>query len=106
VSQDCVIVEIDCGTERSLEMKAIVQGGATIASLGERILGRTTAEDIVDPKTNEIVIPAGTLLDEPMIAKIEASPRRPCRSARRWSASRSAASAPPATGVTSPAARR
>jgi DNA-directed RNA polymerase subunit beta' len=74
VSQDCTIVEIDCGTERSLEMKAIVQGGATIASLGERILGRTTAEDIVDPKTNEIIIPAGTLLDEPMIAMIEASP--------------------------------
>ncbi|PTQ09407.1 DNA-directed RNA polymerase subunit beta' [Sphingomonas oleivorans] len=72
VSQDCVIVEVDCGTERSLEMKAIVQGGATIASLGERILGRTTAEDIVDSKTNEIAIPQGTLLDEAAIAKIEA----------------------------------
>ncbi|TVV75137.1 DNA-directed RNA polymerase subunit beta' [Sphingomonas solaris] len=72
VSQDCVIVEIDCGTERSLEMKAIVQGGTTIASLGERILGRTTAEDIVDSKTNEIVVPQGTLLDEAMITTIEA----------------------------------
>ena len=72
VSQDCVIVELDCGTERALEMRAIVQGGSTIASLGERILGRTTAEDIVDPKTNAIVIPTGTLLDEPMVAQIEA----------------------------------
>ncbi|WP_034156749.1 DNA-directed RNA polymerase subunit beta' [Sphingomonas sp. ERG5] len=72
VSQDCVIIEIDCGTERALEMRAIVQGGSTIASLGERILGRTTAEDIVDTKTGEIVIPSGTLLDEPMITKIEA----------------------------------
>ncbi|HET8611309.1 MAG TPA: DNA-directed RNA polymerase subunit beta', partial [Sphingomonas sp.] len=72
VSQDCTIVEIDCGTDRSLEMKAIVQGGATIASLGERILGRTTAEDIVDSKTNEVVIPEGTLLDEAAIAQIEA----------------------------------
>ncbi|WNO53148.1 DNA-directed RNA polymerase subunit beta' [Stakelama saccharophila] len=71
VSQDCVIVESDCGTERSLEMKAIVQGGSTIASLGERILGRTTAEDIVDAKTDEVVIPSGTLLDEPMVAKID-----------------------------------
>jgi DNA-directed RNA polymerase subunit beta' len=53
-------------------MRAIVQGGTTIASLGERILGRTTAEDIVDSKTGEIVIPSGTLLDEPMITKIEA----------------------------------
>ncbi|MGK6355951.1 DNA-directed RNA polymerase subunit beta' [Sphingomonas sp. DT-207] len=72
VSQDCVIMEEDCGTERALEMKAIVQGGSVIASLGERILGRTTAEDVVDPKTNEVVIPSGTLLDEAMITQIEA----------------------------------
>ena len=71
VSQDCVVIEEDCGTSRALEMKAIVQGGSTIASLAERILGRTTAEDIVDPKTNEISIPTGTLLDEPMVASIE-----------------------------------
>ena len=71
VSQDCVIVEIDCGTERALEMKAIVQGGSTIASLGERILGRTTAEDIVDAKSGEVTIPSGTLLDEAMVASIE-----------------------------------
>ncbi|MCP4027472.1 MAG: DNA-directed RNA polymerase subunit beta', partial [Sphingomonas sp.] len=72
VSQDCVIIEEDCGTERALEMKAIVQGGSTIASLAERILGRTTAEDVVDPKTNAVVIPIGTLLDEAMVAQIEA----------------------------------
>lgn len=72
VSQDCVVMEEDCGTERALEMKAIVQGGSTIASLGERILGRTTAEDVVDPKTGEVAIAMGTLLDEPMIAQIEA----------------------------------
>ncbi|AQR73533.1 DNA-directed RNA polymerase subunit beta' [Sphingomonas sp. LM7] len=72
VSQDCVIMEEDCGTERALEMRAIVQGGSTIASLGERILGRTTAEDVVDAKTNDVVIPSGTLLDEAMITQIEA----------------------------------
>ncbi|MCC2977786.1 DNA-directed RNA polymerase subunit beta' [Sphingomonas sp. PL-96] len=71
VSQDCVIMEEDCGTERALEMKAIVQGGSTIASLGERILGRTTAEDVVD-KDGTVVIPSGTLLDEAMITQIEA----------------------------------
>ena len=72
VSQDCVVVEIDCGTERALEMKAIVQGGSTIASLGERILGRTTAEDIIDSKTGEALVRQGTLLDEAHIAAIEA----------------------------------
>ncbi|GLT01722.1 DNA-directed RNA polymerase subunit beta' [Sphingobium jiangsuense] len=72
VSQDCVVVEVDCGTDKALEMKAIVQGGSTIASLGERILGRTTAEDIIDTKDGSVVVPEGELLDEAMIAKIEA----------------------------------
>jgi DNA-directed RNA polymerase subunit beta' len=72
VSQDCTIVEDDCGTERHLEMRAIVQGGSTIASLGERILGRTLAEDIVDAKTGDVVAPAGLLLEEHHITAIEA----------------------------------
>src|SRR3546814_15430060 len=67
-----MIGEEDVGTEGGLEMKGIVQDGSTIASLGERILGRTTAEDIVDAKTNDVVIPSGTLPDEAMIAEIEA----------------------------------
>jgi DNA-directed RNA polymerase subunit beta' len=71
VSQDAVIIEEDCGTDRALEMRAIVQGGAVIASLADRVLGRTTAEDIVDPKTNETLIPEGTLLDEAMVARLE-----------------------------------
>nr|MBP6380133.1 DNA-directed RNA polymerase subunit beta' [Sphingorhabdus sp.] len=70
VSQDCTIVEIDCGTERALEMRAIVQGGSTIASLGERVLGRTTAEDIVGPD-GKVAIPTGSLLDEAAITQIE-----------------------------------
>jgi DNA-directed RNA polymerase subunit beta' len=72
VSQDCVVVIDDCGTERALEMRSIVQGGATIASLGERILGRTLAEDIVD-KDGNVIVANGTLLDEPTTAKIEAT---------------------------------
>ncbi|MEG3169305.1 DNA-directed RNA polymerase subunit beta' [Sphingomonas sp. LB3N6] len=79
VSQDCVIIEPDCGTTRALEMKAILQGGSTIASLGERILGRTTAEDIVDPKTGKVIIPSGTLLDEPMITTIEGLGTQSCK---------------------------
>ncbi len=71
VSQDCVIVEDDCKTENALEMRAIVQGGSVIASLGERILGRTTAEDLVNAKTGEVIVKAGTLLDEPMVKAIE-----------------------------------
>ncbi|MGV7121817.1 DNA-directed RNA polymerase subunit beta' [Sphingopyxis sp. 550A] len=70
VSQDCVVIEDDCGTERGMEMRAIVQGGSTIASLGERILGRTTLEDVTD-KDGNIIAPVGTLLDEATTARIE-----------------------------------
>ena len=71
VSQDCTIVENDCGTENALEMKAIVQGGTTIASLAERILGRTLAEDMVVGKDGEVLFKKDTLLDEAAVAKIE-----------------------------------
>jgi len=71
VSQDCVIAAEDCGTDHGLQMKAIVEGGSTIVSLGERILGRTTAEDVVDPKTGDMLAVAGTLLDEYSTAAIE-----------------------------------
>ncbi|MXO91133.1 DNA-directed RNA polymerase subunit beta' [Pontixanthobacter aquaemixtae] len=73
VSQDCVIVEEDCKTSNALEMRAIVQGGSVIASLGERILGRTTAEDLVNAKTDEVIVKEGTLLDEAMVKEIEAA---------------------------------
>ncbi len=73
VSQDCTIVVEDCKTENALEMRAIVQGGSVIASLGERILGRTTAEDIVNAATGEVIVKSGTLIDEPMVVEIEAA---------------------------------
>ena len=71
VSQDCVIVEDDCKTENALEMRAIIQGGSVIASLGERLLGRTVAEDIVNAATGEVVAAKGVLVDEPMVKAIE-----------------------------------
>jgi len=71
VSQDCVVFEDDCGTTRGLLMKAIVEGGSTIVSLGERILGRTVLDDIVDAKTGEVIAPAGMLLSEVDVTRIE-----------------------------------
>ncbi len=71
VSQDCVIVTENCKTENALEMRAIVQGGSVIASLGERILGRTVAEDIVNAASGEVIVKKGTLVDEPMVKAIE-----------------------------------
>ena len=64
VSQDCVVIELDCKTDKFLKTAAIVEGGTTIVSLAERILGRTIAEDIIDPKTGAIIVTEGTLLSE------------------------------------------
>ena len=53
VAQDCIIVEEDCGTERGLTVRAVMDGGEVVSSLAERTLGRTTAEDVLDPVTGE-----------------------------------------------------
>ncbi len=71
VSQDCVVSEVDCGTFRGLVTRAIVEGGSTIVTLGERILGRTLAEDVTDPKTGDLLFPRDTLLDEARVRAIE-----------------------------------
>ncbi len=64
VAQDCIITEQDCGTKEGLFVETVVDSGEVIASLGQRVLGRTTAEDIIDPETKDVVIKAGTLMDE------------------------------------------
>ena len=64
VTQDLVVVEDDCGTGHGVEMRALVEGGEVIQALRDRVLGRVTALDVENPDTNEVVIPAGTLIDE------------------------------------------
>jgi len=64
VAQDCIIVEEDCGTERGLTVKAVMDGGEVVSSLSERILGRTSAEDVLDPASNTVLVPANTLIEE------------------------------------------
>jgi DNA-directed RNA polymerase subunit beta' len=64
VAQDCIIVETDCGTDRGLQVRAVMDGGDVVASLSERILGRTTAEDVLDPVSAKLLVPANTLIEE------------------------------------------
>ncbi len=71
VTQDLVITKDDCGTNNGFAVKALVEGGEVIEPLRERILGRVTGEDLVDPETQETVIFAGTLLDEDMVELID-----------------------------------
>ncbi|BAK75194.1 DNA-directed RNA polymerase, beta' subunit [Pseudogulbenkiania sp. NH8B] len=71
VTQDLVVIEDDCGTTNGFVMKAVLQGGDVIEALRDRILGRVTASDVVDPSTSETVIEAGTLLDEYLVEMID-----------------------------------
>jgi len=71
VTQDLVVTEQDCGTHAGYLMRAIVEGGETIESLRDRILGRTAADDILHPENRSVLAPAGTMLDEDMIEMLE-----------------------------------
>ena len=70
VSQDCVVIEEDCGTNEGLMAHEIVEGSNTIVSLEDRILGRTAAVDVKDPISGDVIVDAGTLLDEIEVEKI------------------------------------
>jgi DNA-directed RNA polymerase subunit beta' len=67
VAQDCIITTVDCGTEAGINVRAIIDAGQVVASLGSRILGRTTAEDVRDPTTHKVILERGTLLEEPHV---------------------------------------
>ena len=71
VAQDVVITEVDCGTDEGLLMSPVIEGGDIIESLGDRILGRVVARDVMRPKSEEILVPAGTIIDEAWVDRIE-----------------------------------
>jgi DNA-directed RNA polymerase subunit beta' len=73
VTQDLVVIEDDCGTQNGQVMRAIVEGGETIESLRDRILGRTVIDDVIHPETRAVIVPSGFLLSEDEIDLIEAS---------------------------------
>ncbi len=71
VAQDCIIVEVDCGSERGLTVRPVMDGGDIVSSLSERILGRTASEDVLDPVTNKVIVPRNTLIEETEAEQIE-----------------------------------
>jgi DNA-directed RNA polymerase subunit beta' len=71
VTQDLVVNSQDCGTTNGTLMRAIVEGGEVIESLRDRILGRTTAEEVNHPETRAVLVPAGQMLDEDMLDELE-----------------------------------
>jgi DNA-directed RNA polymerase subunit beta' len=71
VAQDCIVRTRDCGTEAAITAEAAVNDGEVVSSLAERVLGRVTAEDVLRPGTDEVLVAHGTLIDERMSDVIE-----------------------------------
>ena len=70
MAQDCIVIEKDCGSNESIKVTSVIEGGETIVTLGDRVLGRTLAESVNDPETNEVLIKRNTLLDEDGVEKL------------------------------------
>jgi DNA-directed RNA polymerase subunit beta' len=73
VAQDAIIADYDCGTMEGIEMTPLVEGGEIIEQLGDRILGRTALEDVVDPYTGEVLVAQNEEIDEDNVRKIDAA---------------------------------
>jgi DNA-directed RNA polymerase subunit beta' len=71
VAQDCIISEFDCGALDGIEVTPLIEGGEVIERLGDRILGRVAHEDIVDPFSGDILVPANTEIDEALVELVE-----------------------------------
>ena len=71
VAQDMVVLEEDCGTDHGVIMTPIIEGGDIVEPLHERVLGRVVATDVVKAGSDEVLIAAGTLLDESWVERID-----------------------------------
>ena len=74
VAHDVIITEEDCGTLRGLVCTEIKNNEEVVASLSERILGRVSVHDIIDPYTNEVIVAAGEEISDAAADRIEKSP--------------------------------
>ena len=74
VAQDVIIQEEDCGTLRGLIASAIKNNEEVVASLTERILGRSTVHDIYNPLSGELIVASGEIITDEVAHKIEESP--------------------------------
>jgi DNA-directed RNA polymerase subunit beta' len=71
VAQDAIINEFDCGTLDGLEITPLIEAGEIIEGIGDRVLGRVALDDVSDPVSGEVIVAAGTLIDEALVKKVE-----------------------------------
>ncbi len=70
VSQDVIIRELDCGTDRGISVRSMTDGERVLIPLQDRLLGRVAARDIVDPKTGEVIVPRNGSISDELAKKI------------------------------------
>ena len=70
VVQDMIITAHDCGTSAGVEVTSLIEGGEVIEHLGDRVLGRVTAEDILDPYSDEVLAARNSTLDEAIVERV------------------------------------
>jgi DNA-directed RNA polymerase subunit beta' len=73
VAQDVIITETDCGSTDALTITPLIEGGEIIQPLGDRILGRTPLEDVIDPITQKVIVAANGEIREDEVKLIEAA---------------------------------
>ena len=71
VAQDVIVTEIDCGTTDGMLVTPLLEGGEVIQPIGDRILGRVSLEEVVDPYTNEVLLAAAEEVTEKHIKKLD-----------------------------------
>jgi DNA-directed RNA polymerase subunit beta' len=71
VAQDLVVTEVDCGTTQGLSMSPLVEGGDVVEGLGERVLGRVIAADVLRPGKEDVLVANRTLIDEGLVRLLE-----------------------------------
>jgi len=71
VAQDMVVLTEDCGTTDGVIMTPIIEGGDIVEALHERVLGRVVATDVLKADTDEVLVPAGTFVDEDWVERID-----------------------------------
>ncbi len=73
LAQNTVITEHDCGTDDFITAKPVYQGSTLSVPLGDVVLGRTAAHDIIHPITKEVIVPAGELITKVAARQINES---------------------------------
>ena len=71
VCQDLVVTESDCGTTNGIKLEALVKGGEIVVPLGNRILGRSVAEELMSPATGRVLVESGEMVTEKLVKLIE-----------------------------------